>query len=406
MKNNSRGKFRLQDREIKFSNYCNSKKQNNSEYKATVCILQSTRRKWIELKKTKNKTDSEITDWKHKLAPLQVNQPVITEFFSSSDWKRSQINKVSLKSLKYFDNEADLDINIVKKKINQLREKIRFVKYDQYKLFFDFIKSLNYSGSIITQRSVLSRIMNTPFEVNRDRRKWIIKAEIFKNNRVHLYYEKDQELNISEEMSKQYELLKRYLFVKHPVSYYRNVTSAFDEVFGASSVLNSGSHSLYYTTEIAGVISDQEITTLQQLKATEHIYCDIFEDGEFSEDLINYNPIWWSKAILTNAKQCIIASYDKHNDCIKNIYKFNMDKFDDKTKYENLWSPDAAWNFLNYFIQFIKDSVNSIPNKFRNQCVWKFESFPNNESSVSCEIFLRKMENGKETLTPVDETTF
>ncbi|KAK9506746.1 hypothetical protein O3M35_008623 [Rhynocoris fuscipes] len=316
----------------------------------------------------------EITDWKNEKSHIRILEQCTHWYFSSNDWKKCQIKFGSLKSLKYFDNAADLDINRVQTKINQLHEKIR--------------------------------IMNTPFEINQDRRKWIIKAEIFKDNRVHLYYDKDQELNISEEMSKQYELLKRYLFLNSTKGYRRKVTSAFNEIFGTLIRLRFGAIYLFYTTEIPGVISDNEIINIEQLDSVEPVYYDIFEDGEFSEDLINYNPIWWSKAVLTNAKQCIIASYDKHNDCIKNIYKFNMDKFVDKTKYENLWSPDAAWNFLNDFLQFVKDTVNNIPCEFRNECVWKFQSFPNNEPIVSCEIFFYKIENGQKKLTPVDEKTF
>ncbi|KAK9506802.1 hypothetical protein O3M35_008669 [Rhynocoris fuscipes] len=353
----------------------------------------------------------EIIDWKKEINPVYVSIENIYSCFSSSDLKKRQLTRDSFESLKYFDNEAILDIDKVKRKCNQLEEKLRtrFVKYDQFKLFNNFKRSIfEYSnGALIASRSVLSRIMNTPFEINQDRRKWTIKAEIFRNKQIYLYYDKNEEQNMSEEMFKQYELLKRYLFVKHPVSYHRKVNSVFDEMFGAGINIRLGSHYMLYTTEISGIISERKINTINELNSAtdDIIYCDIFEDGEFSEDIINYNPIWWSKAVLSKAKQCIIASYDKDNNCIKDIYKFNMDKFDDKTQYENLWSPNAAWNFLNTFLQFVNDSVNSIPNEYRNKCVWKFQSFPNNQPFVSCEIVYRDIENDIIS-TIVDETTF
>ncbi|KAK9510808.1 hypothetical protein O3M35_005515 [Rhynocoris fuscipes] len=291
----------------------------------------------------------------------------------------------------------------------QSAQKIPINTDDPYKLFSNFIKSFCWTmDNMVGTRSIVSRIMNTPFEINKDiERKWIIKAEIIEENCIYLYYDRDDKPNnITDKMAKQYELLKRYLFVNHPVN--RKVISTFNEMFGQEFYFNRKKGNFFYSTEIPGVISDQEITNNEQLTSVEYIYFDIFEDGEFSEDVINYNPIWWSKAALTKAKQCILASYDKVNDCLKEIYKFNIDKFDDKTKYENLWSPDAAWNFLNDFLNFVEYSVFSVSSDIRKKCVWKFQSYPNDEPFVSCEILIRNVVNDQETLTPitVNETNF
>ncbi|KAK9506091.1 hypothetical protein O3M35_008089 [Rhynocoris fuscipes] len=329
----------------------------------------------------------EITDWKNEI--VLVSDILIENdiYFSSESMKTIPVRS-SLNSLRYFDTKADLDLNKIKTKFNILLKKINFINYNAFKLFSDYKKSFYYKvNEIVASRSVISRIMNTPFEINLNRRKWIIKAELFGNeNSIFLYYDQDEEKKLSEEMAKQYEMLKRYLFAKFPISYHRKVTSAYNEMFASFIEAKLGSHEICYTTEIPGIVSNTEITSIEQLNTVEPIYCDIFEDGEYSEDLINYNPIWWSKAALLNAKQCIIASYDKNNDCIKNIYKFNIDKFEDKTKYENLWSPDAAWNFLNDFLQFVKDSVKSVSSDVKGNCMWKFQSFPDDEPTVSCEI--------------------
>ncbi|KAK9506099.1 hypothetical protein O3M35_008095 [Rhynocoris fuscipes] len=348
-----------------------------------------------------------LTDWKKEIAPVSISEQCICSYFSTSEW----LNKLvidTLELLRYFDKEAELDISKMQAIFNELFDKIKVPTYDQLKLFLYFKNTLCYTdNSFVASKCVLSRIMNTPFDINQDKRKWIIFGNIYKDNLIHLLYQPDEDNNMpSEQIAKQYELLKRYLFVKHPVRYHRNVIETFNEMFGTTMKIKIGQHLVYYTTELPGIVSDNKIETLDQLIASESVYCDIFEDGEYSEDLINYNPIWWSKAALLNAKQCIIASYDKNNDCIKNIYKFNIDKFEDKTKYENLWSPDAAWNFLKDFLQFVKDSVNSIPNKFRQNCFWKFQSFPNDEPFVSCEIFHLKIENNEEIWKPIDKNIF
>ncbi|KAK9504016.1 hypothetical protein O3M35_010460 [Rhynocoris fuscipes] len=325
-----------------------------------------------------------------------------------TDWKKENTLR-SLESLKYFDNEADLDIKKINSKINFFLKKIPFIYYDAFKLFSNFIKSYDCDDNeILSSRSVISRIMNTPFEINRGRRKWIIKAKLFKNNAIYLYYDREEEEYLSEDIAKQYEILKRYLFVKYPVNYYRNETSVFDEIFGRIAFIDLEIGKLYYTTEISGVISDSKITNIDELNEATYIYCDIFEDGKFSQDVINYNPIWWSKAKLTNAEQFIIASYDKHNNCLKKILKFNMNEFEDKRRYENLWSPDAAWNFLNNFIQFVRNSVNCVSDEIKNKCIWKYESFQDKRPFVTCEILFNVSENGDEVLIPLmfDEAHF
>ncbi|KAK9506145.1 hypothetical protein O3M35_008133 [Rhynocoris fuscipes] len=342
-----------------------------------------------------------ISDWmKERSEVSNKKQPVFSTCFTSN-WNNTEVNEIdAYKSLKYFDNEAVLDVNKMNTEFKYFLDEIPVVNYEKFKLFSDLIHFYNFNDKLITSRSVLSRIMNTPFDVNEGRRKWIIKARRLHDNGIHLYYDKDQE-NISDKMDKQYEMLKRYLFLKYPLDYHRKVTAAFNELFGQLFYLEFDNFELYYTTENPGVISNQELTNCVQVNSAEQVYCDIFEDGEFSDDLINYNPIWWSKAELIKAKQFILASYDKNNDCIKQIYKFNMDKFDDKAKYENLWSPDAAWNFLKDFLQFVKHSMDRVSSDVKEMCIWKFQSFPLNEPLVSCEILINETENGKEKLTPL-----
>ncbi|KAK9507211.1 hypothetical protein O3M35_007119 [Rhynocoris fuscipes] len=344
-----------------------------------------------------------IVDWKHDNNEVEVSKPYIERCFST-DWRKSKVIEYSTKSLNYFDSEANLAADQMQLRFNDLDEQSPFIYYDPYILFSDYLKALNFFpyNSIITSKSVVSKIMNTPFEINRERREWTIYAELMKNNYIYLYYDKATDDRPSALLAKQYELLKRHLFVKIPIRYYRKTTSVFSEIFGEIIRLKIGTHDLYYTSEIPGVLSDYEITREKELRTAEHVFCDVFKNDEFTPEVISYNPLWWSKAALINAKQCVLTAYDTNTNSLSETIKFNLDKFDDIINYENLWSPNSAWNFLNDFLRFVEESVKTVADDNKSKCLWKFQSFLNGKPFVTCETFIRAQENGKEILLPFE----
>ncbi|KAK9510119.1 hypothetical protein O3M35_004971 [Rhynocoris fuscipes] len=341
-----------------------------------------------------------ITDWKKEKDKLNISKPYIDRYFST-DWRKNKVLDLSFQSLKYFDNEVSLNVNDIPSHYKDLINSLPQIDYDACLLFDDYKKKFNYpDDSIITSRRILSNIMNTPFEVNHEKRKWIIEAELLKNDIVYLYCENDGEHNV-QEFHKHYELLKRYLFVKKPIKYNRKVCTAFNEMFGELLRLKLDVHDIFYTTEILGVNSNHEISVKEELCTAEHIYFDIFDSDELPREVNNYNPFWWSNSTLINASKCIIASYDCNNECLKEIIKFNTDKFNEKSNYENIWSPESAWNFLNEFLNFVYETMHSVSTDIKYRCIWKFQSFLNDKPYVSCETFIRTIENGIETLKPL-----
>ncbi|KAK9499468.1 hypothetical protein O3M35_002499 [Rhynocoris fuscipes] len=310
----------------------------------------------------------EITDFKKEITQVNITNHCIWGGCSAK--MRSKVVLGSRKSLKYFDKEADSDINKIQSKVNDSNLEMKYFDYNPYKLFVSYrnkVVDCYPRNRIETSRSCLSKIMNTPFEINGEKRKWIITAKSIRKESIHLYYEETKKTD-NKTLTEKYELLKNHFFVKIPISHYRKVKTIFSEVFIENRQINVDGHEVIFCTEIPGIVSDKEIQNIQELRSAEHVYLDIFKSGEFTKEVIDYNPIWWSKATLINAKQCIIAAYDYDNDCIEDIIKFDIDKFEDKSSYENLWSPTAAWNFLSDFLRFVKDSVNSVSEDIKDKC--------------------------------------
>ncbi|KAK9499334.1 hypothetical protein O3M35_002387 [Rhynocoris fuscipes] len=244
--------------------------------------------------------------------------------------------------------------------------------------------------------------MVTPFKVNNEQNnKWTIWVKLV-NGKIHLCTAEDDNQH-TEIIAKHFQLLQNYLFVRKPILCHRQILPQLHYHFYQVYKLNIGNIQLIYPVEISGVKYDNTVTNVNDLIAADHVYCDIFKDGEFSPEIINYNPVWWSKAVLMKATKCFIGVY-KEQDRISEIIQFTIDKFNETENYENLWSPKAAWNFLQATLIFIKESINNVKSELRNDCVWKVENFVNNNDFVTCQPLIRSIVGANVTYKPLPIT--
>ncbi|KAK9508300.1 hypothetical protein O3M35_007994 [Rhynocoris fuscipes] len=253
-----------------------------------------------------------------------------------------------------------------------------------------------FNADFSTTRNILSILMNTPFEVNEAKRKWTIFARLEGLNKIHLYLE-DNCIK-SEKLERQYDQLKRYFLSRKPEYLHRKMITVDQQYFYEVCRIIVGSNKVIYSSENVGVISDDKVTKLADLKEVEHVYCDVYESNDIPAELMNYNPYSWSHAELIPAKTCLIGIYNNDNDCLDNILNFTIDKFKDFRNFENLWSPFGAWNFLNLFLDFVKYEVFNIKINYRNQCIWKFESFANGNDGITCEPLMMESVDGVERI--------
>ncbi|KAK9507745.1 hypothetical protein O3M35_007529 [Rhynocoris fuscipes] len=328
-----------------------------------------------------------IVDWKKENSEIDTKNSVLFGCGSSS-CRRQKFNFSKYNSLKYFNSDIELKASTFQTKVNDVIDILETIQYNPYRLASNFRDVIvNYPANcVITSRSVISKIMNTPFEINKEKRKWIIKAKLTERGFIKLYYDEDSVSSTrSESFLKHDELLKNYLFTEKPQSYCRKIISLINDIFIEMYKISIGDHDLAFTTETPGVIFNEEITDIEKLRLSEHIYYELIDSEDFSPEVMNYNPIWWSKAVLFKAKQCIIGVYNRDNDNIQEIIKFNVDKFEDERLYENTWSPKAAWNFLNDFLSFVKNELEKIPEVDRKRNILKFQSFYNDKPYVVCE---------------------
>ncbi|KAK9508303.1 hypothetical protein O3M35_007997 [Rhynocoris fuscipes] len=275
----------------------------------------------------------EIPDWREEKHCVHKTIPEKLGFFITDNQKLELAG--SFDSLRYL-NKSEIDVKKLERKFSKTTIDLPICSIKEPTVRFQSWRNkflAQFNADFSTTRNILSILMNTPFEVNEAKRKWTIFARLEGLNKIHLYLE-DNCIK-SEKLERQYDQLKRYFLSRKPEYLHQNV----------------------------GVISDDKVTKLADLKEVEHIYCDVYESNDIPAELMNYNPYSWSNAELIPAKTCLIGIYNNDNDCLDNILNFTIDKFKDFRNFENLWSPFGAWNFLNLFLDFVKYEVFNIKNK-------------------------------------------
>ncbi|KAK9502938.1 hypothetical protein O3M35_011618 [Rhynocoris fuscipes] len=327
-----------------------------------------------------------IGDWRKENSEIKIRNYLFACGGTTS--RRQRINLGRYEPLRYFNNDAYLNRDVIVEKINNVIGMLEMIKYDPYRLACDFRGIINNypDNCFITSRSVLSKIMNTPFEINQEKRKWVINVKITIKG-IKLYYDEDTVISTrSQSFLKHEELLKNYLFTENPqIEYLPDTISLINENFFEINRLDVGNHKLAFTVETPGVISNEVINDFHTLLLSDHVYYELIDATDFTPVMMNYNPIWWSKAKLANAKQCVIGVYNKRNNNIQEIIKFNADKLNDMRAYENTWSPKAAWNFLNQFLSYIKNELAKIPEADRRNTILKLQSFYKDKPFIVCE---------------------
>ncbi|KAK9512831.1 hypothetical protein O3M35_001161 [Rhynocoris fuscipes] len=299
----------------------------------------------------------EIIDWKEeKCEGVNVTKPEVLSCFTR-DWNGNIPIKALIEPLDDFENWRNMNDAIV--------------------------KEYNFT----TDRNTLSYIMNTPFEIMEDKRKWTILAK-YDGDTINLKQENNTIL--SETLNKHYDQLKRYLFIGNPQKLNSKTTSLFYQSIYDIIQINIGDNRVLYSAECPAVDTNEGQMNFEKFIKSERIFCDIIDINEFRLDRIQYNPFWWSKAKLSNARLGFIGVCNSVEDRLQNIIKFNTDIFVDTTKYENLWSPIAAWTFLDMFLSFVKQEFKYIKAKYRNKCLLKFTSYDNNKEAISCEPLIEK----------------
>ncbi|KAK9503485.1 hypothetical protein O3M35_010031 [Rhynocoris fuscipes] len=326
----------------------------------------------------------EIVDWKEDLVPVIESKPELIDYFVTK-YNQTDIFD-NFNELKYLDAKASFNVDNVNSKFD--KDKLNPVK-ESFDFLSTFSSSRNYANTtgtqIVTYANVLSTIMNTPFEINKEKRKWNLTAR-YCSNKILLYSDNNQ-ISANKPENLYNTLLKKHFFIRKPQRYYRRIVSNFDNLCYEVYRFNLSDNSVIYLADNPGIMTENTINNLDELKEAEHGICDVCVKDEISEDIMNYNPNTWSKAALINAKHCIVGVYNKDNNNLEELTKFSSDLFNDKTKYENLWSPNAAWNFLDFFLTFVNIMANKYAN--RNDMLLEFKSYPNDKPYVSCESYRR-----------------
>lgn len=337
-----------------------------------------------------------INDWsKGNIAQVKFTKPNLIGYFTT-DWKLGELSD-EITSLKYYDNDIDLTSNQLQFKLNSkniIEARNHLEPIRPFKNWIHRNLRIENQAEVITFKNVLCNIMNTPFH-EFGRKSWSIRAEVI-DNRIYLC--PNSEPKLDQDQIK-LELLKRYLFVKKPQSFFRKVVSILDKLFYEVYQLKIGETELIYTADLAGVFSDQLVTNLEELASAEHVETDIYKSGQLAALEFNYNPTWWSMATLSRAKHFIIGFSNDENQLYQ-IKKVTMSKLEEFQKNVELWSPAVAWNFLDDFLSFVKLEIGRVEVKLRKNYVWIF-NYEAGSDYVTCEPFIAQIINDELQCQPV-----
>ncbi|KAK9511640.1 hypothetical protein O3M35_000262 [Rhynocoris fuscipes] len=296
----------------------------------------------------------EIIDWKEEKVIIDPLKPKLVEYFTEVfDFSESPSD---MNFIRYFDNNASFNLEILQ--VDKSRK------------------------SLITFASVLSTVMNTPFNVNSEKRKWHLNARI-KGNLIFLY--PGDKTVINKFLATYREVFKNHFFVRKPTELFNRISSNMDQIFYEIYKLKFPNLDVYYVSDLCGIISEQSVNNFDKLIESEHVICELIQRvNNVPEELIDFNPICWSKAVLTNSNHCILGVYNKYN-ALERILYFDSNKYNNTALYGHIWSPLAAWNFLNIFLTFITDELDRIDEFYYSKAQWEFTSFADDQPFVICE---------------------
>ncbi|KAK9506803.1 hypothetical protein O3M35_008670 [Rhynocoris fuscipes] len=227
----------------------------------------------------------------------------------------------------------------------------------------DFYKKCEF----ITFRCVLTKVMNTPFERQDG---WVICASI-KNDKIYLYpFETDED---KEKQKNASDYQKRccswgykfegFIFSDKPLEKPHGNGYVPENEFNCIYETKLNNHRLLLAAEMDGVISDKEITNLEELKKAEFIEAKTSIHLDCTKHKISFGRYksgkWWAQSFLVGIKT-ILVGYRNYDGLVSRLEKISVK--DLTRRFPEYWSPltpAAAANFLDDFLTFVKKVISA-----------------------------------------------
>jgi RAT1-interacting protein len=139
-------------------------------------------------------------------------------------------------------------------------------------------------------------------------------------------------------------------------------------------------HNIVFTSEIDCCEKNNDQEKYIELKTK-----DVKKSEKHEKNLYRYTMLhWWAQCVL-NGTEKIVCGFKDPNGIVRELQSYSTSALPESFKnlLPDCWKREVCWNFLNQFLQHVKDTVK----QDYNEAIYVFNFIPKSDrDNVTCEV--------------------